>query len=208
MQRYKERYFPKAIPQTYPDAILLVASWESITPDANNDPVDFTSAVGNSMYSLFSSGLVDHTRANVVIVVTKSMSFWDQFDDFESDEEKNAQWNLEAEKRRTIIQGLQTKVFPNLAPWQVVFVENGGGTNMGASYDILPNGEVSHENLMKAIGSVIQHHRGQGPRDPAGMQNALSGTAPAEQPLTAILVDRPEEMPVSQYRAAVTVSLS
>ncbi|KAJ7235792.1 hypothetical protein C8J57DRAFT_1248171 [Mycena rebaudengoi] len=164
--------FPNTIPQTYPDVILLVASWESITPDANNDPVDFTSAVGNSMYNLFSSGLVDHTRANVVIVVTKSMSFRDQFDDFESDEEKNAQWNLEAEKTQDNHSSPSDESLPELGPMA-----------------------VSHENLLKAIGSVIQHHRGQGPQDPAGMQNALSGTAPAEQPVTEILVDRPEEMP-------------
>jgi hypothetical protein len=84
---YKDRCFPGTGPidssssshesrhQTYPNIILLVASWDSITTDAN-PPAHFISALGKSMYKLSCSGLVDHSRT------TKSMSFMNEFDDF------------------------------------------------------------------------------------------------------------------------------
>ncbi|KAJ7115296.1 hypothetical protein C8R44DRAFT_794396 [Mycena epipterygia] len=156
MRRYKQQYFPGGGRQTYPNVILLIASWPSITPDAHNEPHHFTSAVGKSMYNLYLSGLVDPDRTNVVLVVTKSMSSWDQFDDFKTTAEKNTQWNIEAARRIGIITDLQRKVFPKMGPWPTVFVENGGGSDMGADFPVLPNGELSHDNLFKAIQKVIQ----------------------------------------------------
>ncbi|KAJ7694029.1 hypothetical protein B0H14DRAFT_3044450 [Mycena olivaceomarginata] len=114
MRRYKEEYF-KGI---YPNVILLVASWDSITPDAHNDPPHFTSATGKTMYSLSLSNLVDNDRVNVVVVVTKCLSFWHQLDDFKSGRAKHKRWNIEAGRRMAIIAELQRKIFPNSAPWE------------------------------------------------------------------------------------------
>jgi hypothetical protein len=165
IRTYKERYFPdqangvvsgEVRPRTFPNVILLVASWDSITPDAHNEPHHFTSALGISMYKLASSGLVDHLRTNVVVVVTKSMSFWSEFDDFDDITEKNTHWNIEAGRRKGIITDIQRKVFPKMAPWRTVFVENGSSRDLHSKYPILPNGELSHQNLFEAIRSVIE----------------------------------------------------
>ncbi|KAJ7328887.1 hypothetical protein DFH08DRAFT_317356 [Mycena albidolilacea] len=178
MRAYKERYFPTGASQIYPNIILLVASWDSITQDAHNEPRHFTSAVGKSMYSLASSGLVDNDRANAVVVVTKSMSSWDQFDDFKSFQ-KNAQWNIQAARRKRIIIDLQRKVFPKLAPWLVIFIENGGGTDIRAEYATLPNGETSHKNLFDTIRAVIEKEGPKGTKDIAGIR-ALAVLAGAD----------------------------
>ncbi|KAJ7654760.1 hypothetical protein B0H17DRAFT_1214288 [Mycena rosella] len=203
---YKERCFPAATishgsspevrHQTYPNIILLVASWDSITEDAHNEPQHFTSAAGKSMHTLSLSGLVDHDRPNVVVVVTKSLSFWNEFDDFQSAAEKNTHWNIEAGRRRGIISDLQKKAFPKLAPWPTVFVENGGGTNMHTKFPILPNGELSHQNLFEAIRSVIEHSGPRGGSDLAGMHvlDVLTGAEPLNlaSPETKILVNKSE----------------
>ncbi|KAJ7654759.1 hypothetical protein B0H17DRAFT_1266588 [Mycena rosella] len=206
MRRYKQQYFPSGAYQTYPNVILLVASWDSITPDAHNEPHHFTSAAGKSMYTLSLSGLVDRDRANVVVVITKSLSSWDQFDDFESVAEKNTQWTIEAGRRRGIISELQQKVFPKLAPWPTVFVENGGGRDMRIKFPTLPSGELSHQNLFEAIRSVIEHSGPDGASDLAGMHalHVLTGAEPLDlrtQPETEILVSKSQD-PV------ITVSLS
>jgi hypothetical protein len=198
MHSYKQKYFHC----TYPNVILLVASWDSITPDAHNEARHFASAIGKSMYSLSSSNLVDPHRANVVVVVTKSMSSWDQFDDFESGEEKNTQWVREADRRRSIIIDIQRKVFPNLALWKIVFVENGGGTNMRAKYPKLPDGELSHQNLFEAIRSVVETAGPDGTYDLAGMHvlDFLAGSESldlAPPPETEILLRRSEAVMVS-----------
>ncbi|KAJ6496926.1 hypothetical protein DFH09DRAFT_1204758, partial [Mycena vulgaris] len=117
MSRYKEQYFRSG---TYPNIILLVAAWDSITPDAHNDPHHFTSAVGTTMHNLFSSGLVDERRPNVVIV----------FDGFDTTEEKDTQRKIAASIRRAVITDLQRKAFPGLPQWPIVFIENGGGLNL------------------------------------------------------------------------------
>ncbi|KAJ7255020.1 hypothetical protein B0H12DRAFT_1233277 [Mycena haematopus] len=179
MKTYRERYFPSEASdghssrghrQTYPNVILLVASWDSIIEDAHNQPREFTSAIGKSMYKLEYSGLVDHGRNNVVVVVTKSMSYLDEFADFAMEEDKNAQWKIGAERRRTIITNLQRKVFPDLALWQIVFVENGGGTDIRRKFPILPNGELSHQTLFTAIRAVIEIPGPDESHDLAGIQ--------------------------------------
>jgi hypothetical protein len=152
----RDRSFPPAVRhRTYPNVILLVAAWDSIKVDAHNEPKHFTSSVGKSMFNLMVSGLVDVVRTNVIVVVTKSMSYLDQFDDYESKEEKDTQWKIEAGRRRGIILELQRKTFPTSREWRVVFIENGGGSNMRAPYRTLPNGELSHQNLFEAICDVI-----------------------------------------------------
>jgi hypothetical protein len=193
---YKDRYFPDTEERhhTYPNIILLVASWKSITTDAHNPPADFTSALGKSMYNLSSSGLVDHARTNVVVVVTKSLSSSDEFDDYESIEEKNVQWMIEAARRRGIVADLQRKVFPRLAPWNTIFVENGGGTNVHAKYPKLPNGELSHQNLFDAIQGVFEAPGPHGSPDLTGMHalDVFTGDPPLSPgflPETKILVN-------------------
>ncbi|KAF7335075.1 Protein hedgehog [Mycena venus] len=205
MRRYREQYFPEntlSLPdhrrQTYPNVILLVAAWNSITPDAHNDPEHFTSALGKSMYNLQFSGLVDRERPNVLVVVTKSLSFWNQFVDCKGVEQMNAQWRLEADKRIAIIADLQRKVFPKLTLWRTVFVENGGGMDMRAEYSILPNGELSHQNLFEAIRDVIASPGQLAGFDPAGLHALcfLSGAEPfdlASKAETEILVQRSTE---------------
>ncbi|KAF8815993.1 hypothetical protein BYT27DRAFT_7238143 [Phlegmacium glaucopus] len=163
IHEYKRRFFtepePHLHPQTvhcstFPNVILLVAEWSSITADAHNEPERFTSALGTSMFNLNTTGLVDPDRTNVIVVITKSMSSWDQFDDFEPDK-KGIQWNIEAGKRISIILDLQRKVFRRSTQWRIVFIENGGGSKMDAPYKTLPNDELSHQNLFKAIYDVI-----------------------------------------------------
>jgi hypothetical protein len=217
---YKNRYFPEAQPdssphesqhQTYPNIILLVASWKSITTDAHNPPAEFTSALGQSMYKLSLSGLVDHARTNVVVVVTKSLSSSDEFDDYESIEEKNAQWRIEAGRRRGIIAELQRKVFPRLSPWSTVFVENGGGSDvMRSTYPELPNGELSHQNLFNAIREVLETPGPHGTPDLTGMHalDVLTGAEPlipASQPETEILVKSSEAAPVGRALSSIPV---
>ncbi|KAF8816001.1 hypothetical protein BYT27DRAFT_7185726 [Phlegmacium glaucopus] len=164
MRQYKKVYFPDPISHsqtspvinpTFPHVILLVATWDSITPDAHNDPAHFTSAVGKSISNLTNSGLVDLEYPNIIIVVTKSMSYWYQLDDYESEKEKSDQWSIEAGTRKTIILDLQRRAFPKSTPWPVVFIENGGGSKMDAPHPILPDGQLSHQNLVDAISNVI-----------------------------------------------------
>jgi hypothetical protein len=214
---YKEHYFPNSKPtgnslpevcrQTYPNVILLVASWRTITPDAHNGPTTFTSALGKSMYSLSCSDLVDRDRTNVIVVITKSMSSWYEFDDYHTAEEKHKQWKIEAGRRKGIITELQRKVFPGASPWQIVFVENGGGTKMREKYPILPNGELSHQNLFEAIRRVIEEPGLNGTYDMAGMYalDALTGAEPLDasgQATTEILVDKSDTGGVNASRSS------
>ncbi|KAK7017747.1 hypothetical protein R3P38DRAFT_2784689 [Favolaschia claudopus] len=114
MAVYKDQYFSHSKTttgsETYPNVILLVVAWDSIREDAQNSPNQFTSAAGRSMHSLFLSGLVDPIRPNVVVVVTKSMSFWHDFDDIGEADAQRAEWMVEADTRKDIIRGLQRKV--------------------------------------------------------------------------------------------------
>ncbi|KAJ6551246.1 hypothetical protein B0H19DRAFT_165083 [Mycena capillaripes] len=178
---YKTRYFPDLQQRTtYPNVILLVASWDSITEDAHNHPDHFTSAAGKSMQSLSLSGLVDPTRSNVVVVITKSMSSWDAFDDIPGLEAQRDGWIVEAEIRKGIIIDLQREVFPRLTPWEVVFVENGAENDMRAPYPVLPNRELSHQNLFDAICRLILQPGPHGKDDFAGM-HALDVLTGAER---------------------------
>ncbi|KAJ6488915.1 hypothetical protein C8R45DRAFT_1143154 [Mycena sanguinolenta] len=193
MDLYKTRYFPDLEQRTtYPNVVLLVASWDSITEDAHNHPNHFTSAAGKSMQSLSLSGLVDPTRSNVVVVITKSMSSWDQFDDIPGLEAQRDEWIVEAEIRKGIIIDLQRKVFPRLTPWEVVFVENGVENDMRAPYPVLPNRELSHQNLFDAICRLILQPGPHGKDDFAGMHalDVLTGAKRLNEAQSKILVSR------------------
>jgi hypothetical protein len=137
--------------RTYPNAVLLVASWGSIKEDAHNEPQHFTSAIGKTMLNLKVSKLVDPERTNVIVVITKSLSSWQDYDDYDDDDEKGEYWNDDARKKTRIIGALQQKVFPASWPWRVVFIENGGGKAVLQKHRTLPNGELSHQNLFEAI---------------------------------------------------------
>ena len=135
----------------YPNVILLVASWDSIREDAHNQPEHFTSAIGKTILNLKVSKLVDLERTNVIVVITKSLSSWQDYDDYDDDDEKGEYWNDDARKKTRIIGALQQKVFPASWPWRVVFIENGGGKAVLQKHRTLPNGELSHQNLFEAI---------------------------------------------------------
>jgi hypothetical protein len=112
---YKFKHFS----DIYPNAILLVVAWESIKLDAHREPDQFTSAIGKTIYTLYRSNLVDDERANIVVVVTNSMSSFHLFDDDKTTNEKNLQWRIEVGRRRGIITDLQQKLFPR---WEIVFI--------------------------------------------------------------------------------------
>ncbi|KAJ7220961.1 hypothetical protein C8J57DRAFT_1393443, partial [Mycena rebaudengoi] len=173
---YKRKYFP----DIYPNVILLVAAWDSVTPDAHNKPDHFTSAIGKTIYALYCSNLVDDERANIVVVVTKSKSSFHQFDDYKTPNEKNAQWQIEEGRRRGIITDLQRKLFPKSSPWEIVFIENGGGKDMSAKFPVLPDGQLSHQNLYDAIQNIIKCPSADGSLDLVGIQalQVLTGAAP------------------------------
>ncbi|KAJ7267832.1 hypothetical protein C8J57DRAFT_1325934 [Mycena rebaudengoi] len=166
---YKRKHFP----DIYPNVILLVAAWETITSDAHNKPEHFTSAIGKTIYALYCSNLVDGERANIVVVVTKSMSSFHQ--------------------RRGIITDLQRKLVPKSSPWEIVFIENGGGKDMNAKFPVLPDGQLSHQNLYDAIQNIIKCPSADGSLDLVGIQalQVLTGAAQlapsAEHP--EVLVD-------------------
>ncbi|KAJ7714229.1 hypothetical protein B0H14DRAFT_3635394 [Mycena olivaceomarginata] len=194
---YQERYFSEnaRLPwRRYPNIILLVTSWDTITVDAYNTPECFTSPIGQSMFKLSHAGLVDLRRTNVIVVVTKSMSFMSEFDDYKTPHEKHEQWNIGAGIRKGIITDLQRKVFPKSIPWPIVLIENGGGQHAHHQYPTLPNGELSHQNLFDAIRSVMEQKGPEGAGDLAGVQalRLLTGAEPFGalcQPQTQILVD-------------------
>ncbi|KAJ7348407.1 hypothetical protein DFH08DRAFT_1000220 [Mycena albidolilacea] len=192
MHRYKEKYFQKI----FPNIILLVASWDSITLDAHNKVSHFTSAIGRSMFNLFLSGLVDRVRTNVLVVITKCLSSWDQFDDFETRKEKDAQWRLEAGRRKGIIIDLQRKIFPQLSPWGIVFIENGGGRDMSAPFPTLPDGKLSHQNLFQAISDIMERSTDRC-RDLVGIQalEVLTGKEPLRLSSTPEVENLVEQSP-------------
>jgi hypothetical protein len=174
--RYKVNHFTNI----YPNVIVLVAAWESITPDAHNEPAHFTSALGKTIYALHRSNLVDEKRANIVVVVTKSLSSFHQFDDYKTVKEKHAQWRIEEGRRRGIITDLQRKMFPRSSAWEIVFVENGGGKDMTAKLPVLPDGHLSHQNLYDAICNIIKRPSSDGGLDLVGIQalQVLTGAGP------------------------------
>ncbi|KAK7040487.1 protein hedgehog [Favolaschia claudopus] len=167
LRAYKIKHFA----DIYPNVILLVAAWDSVTPDAHNEPSHFTSAIGKTIYALYRSDLVDEQRANIVVVVTQVLSSFHQFDDYKTDKEKHAQWRIEEGRRKGIITDLQRKMFPR---------------DMTAKYPVLPDGLLSHQNLYEAICATIQRPSSDGSRD-----LVLTGAEPLSsiaQTSTTILV--------------------
>ncbi|KAK7017746.1 protein hedgehog [Favolaschia claudopus] len=180
IRRYAEHQVLSNKVRIYPNIILVVVAWDSITPDAMNSPEHFTSAAGKSMYALSNSGLVDPERPNVIVVVTKSLS---QLADLRKSKHSNdLQWRMDAQKRMTVLADIQRKVFPRLHPWQIVFIENGGGNSIPYSYPTLPNGELSHQNLLDAIRKLVEFSGPRGTRDTAGIKalDYLIGAVPWE----------------------------
>lgn len=157
MRDYGNKYYP-TVPRvftndrgkTYPNLIVLVASWDSVKRD-DNEPAEFTSSIGRTMYYLSHAGLYDDQYQNVVVVVTKALTFWSDYDELDSEIEKNQQWKRDADGKAQIINNLRSKMFPSSKTWRVVFVENGGGKKISQTHRMLPNGEQSHQNLFDAI---------------------------------------------------------
>ncbi|KAJ7697989.1 hypothetical protein B0H14DRAFT_3037834, partial [Mycena olivaceomarginata] len=174
--RYKVNHFTNI----YPNVIVLVAAWESITPDAHNEPAHFTSALGKTIYALYRSNLVDEERANIVVVVTKALSSFHQFDNYKMMKEKRAYWRVEEGRRRGIITDLQRKMFARSSAWEIVFVENGGGKDMTAKFPVLPDGLLSHQNLYYSICNIIKRPSSDGSLDLVGIQalQVLTGAGP------------------------------
>ncbi|KAJ7440317.1 hypothetical protein B0H11DRAFT_2099889 [Mycena galericulata] len=190
LHTYKLKHFK----DIYPNVILLVAAWESIMPDAHKEPAQFGTAIGKTVHTLYRSNLVDDQRANIAVVVTKSMSSLHQFDDYKTTKEKHAQWRIEEGRRRGIITDLQRKMFPRSSPWEIVFIENGGGKDMSAKFPVLPDGQLSHQNLYDAIHSIIKRPSSDGSLDLVGIQalQVLIGAAPLGSSAgtqTEVLVD-------------------
>ncbi|KAJ7890841.1 hypothetical protein B0H14DRAFT_3126470 [Mycena olivaceomarginata] len=180
MHRYKEKYFQKI----FPNIILLVASLSH-----------FTFVIGRSIFTLFLSGLVDRDRTNVLVVITKSLSSWDQFDDFETRKEKDAQWRLEAGRRKGIIIDLQRKIFPPIIAMGN-FIENGGGRDMSAPFPTLPDGKLSHQNLFQAISDIMERSTDRC-RDLVGIQalEVLTGKEPLRLSSTPEVENLVEQSP-------------
>src|SRR6202042_61079 len=77
VQNYSKTYYPEVScasisdyghdvrGKTYPNVIFLVASWDSIKED-DNDPHDFTSSIGKTIYHLQRSGLHDDRHQNII----------------------------------------------------------------------------------------------------------------------------------------------
>ncbi|KAJ7785038.1 hypothetical protein DFH07DRAFT_975462 [Mycena maculata] len=211
LRTYKLKHFK----DIYPNVILLIAAWESITPDAHKEPAHFESAIGKTIYALYRSNLVDDQHTNIVVVVTKSIdSFFGQFGDTQTTKEKNAQWRIEEGRRRGIITDLQRKMFPRSSPWEIVFIENGGGKDMRAKFPVLPDGQLSHQNLYDAIHNIIKRPSSDGSLDLVGIQalQVLTGAAPlgsSAEVQAKVLVDaskqemaKPEEITANPLPAS------
>lgn len=153
MDQYAKTYFSNSdlspLSPTFPHVILVVASWGSIIRDAHNEPKRFTSALGRSIRNLKTSGLVDLEYPNIIVVVTKSLSYRENL--YETEGENNAQWKIEAGERKGVILELQRRAFPRSTPWPIVFIENRCAKKLDAPFPRLPNGELSHHNLFNTI---------------------------------------------------------
>jgi hypothetical protein len=176
MRRYKDKYFK----DIYPNVILLVAEWDSIRQEAGEKPTNFTSIIGKTIYNLYLSNLVDDQRANVVVAVTKSLSHLDQYRDSKAPEKKHDQWRIDADSRRDIITGLQKKISNSSPPWEIVFIENGGGKERptNSSFPFSPDGLLDYQNLYKAIRNIVERQGSDGSRDLFGTQALHALTDP------------------------------
>ncbi|KAK7001475.1 hypothetical protein R3P38DRAFT_3217058 [Favolaschia claudopus] len=179
LHKYAERQTLPGQVRIYPNIILVVVAWDTITPDAMNSPEHFTSAAGKAIYALSNSRLVDPNRGNVILVVTKSIPQISNLSKAKG-EEYDRQWKIESQKRMNLLMEIQRAVFPGLAPWQIVFIENGGGNSVPYPYPFLPNGELSHQNLWDAIRKLVESPGPRGTRDLAGMKalEFLTGAVP------------------------------
>ncbi|KAF7366109.1 hypothetical protein MVEN_00487700 [Mycena venus] len=83
-------------------------------------------------------------------------------------------------RRRGIITDLQRKMFPKSSPWEIVFIENGGGSDMSAKLPVLPDGLLSHQNLYDAICNIVKRPSSDGSLDLVGIQSlqVLTGAGP------------------------------
>jgi hypothetical protein len=202
LHTYKLRHFA----DIYPNVILLVVAWDSIELDsqAYNGPAHFKTAIGKTIYALHRSDLVDEKRANIVVVVTKSLSSFHQFDDYKTMKEKHAQWRIEEGRRRGIITDLQRRMFPRSSSWEIVFIENGGGKDTSAKFPVLPDGLLSHQNLYDAICNIIKRPSSDGSLDLVGIQalQVLTGAGPLgslARVQTEVLVGASKEIFVSTF---------
>jgi hypothetical protein len=148
---------------------------------------------------------VDDQRSNVVVVVTKSLSSLHEFDDYETTNEKYAQWRIEEGRRRGIITDLQRKMFARSSPWEIVFIENDGGSNMNEKLRVLPDGLLSHQNLYDAICNIIKRPSSDGSLDLVGIQalQVLTGAGPlssfAEARTEVLVGASQQELVVSRF---------
>jgi hypothetical protein len=202
LHTYKLRHFA----DIYPNVILLVVAWDSIKldPQAHNGPAHFTTAIGKTIYDLHRANLVDEKRANIVVVVTKSLSSLSQSYDHKPTKEKRGEWRTEEGRRRGIITDLQRRMFPRSSPWEIVFIENGGGKDMSAKLPVLPDGLLSHQNLYDAICNIIKRPSSDGSLDLVGIQalQVLTGAGPLgslSEARTEVLVAS-KDIPVSTCR--------
>jgi hypothetical protein len=189
--------------KTYPNAILLVASWDSVKRDAES------SSIGTTVQYLAHSGLIDHQHQNVIVVVTKALTFWSDYDDFDSEEERGKQWQRDADEKSRIINDLRSKTFSFSSTWPVVFVENGGGKKILQRHRRLPNGELSHQNLFEAIASIVTQAQDlvgiQALRFVTGADSIISRLEPTPREILCQCGDR--EGPTGKERAVVVSSI-
>ena len=123
---------PSFRPRSYPNAILVVATWNSVRQDAQNDVNEFTSQVGRSLCTLFSSGLYDKERPNVIVVITHALLGYDTDCHDMPKEEADLQWREDALAKTSIIQDIAVKIFGPGNTVPVTFVENGMSSNSKA----------------------------------------------------------------------------
>jgi len=187
LDRYAHNHFPTLdeSQQTYPNVILIVASWDSVKEDH-----DYPPSIDKTIQYLSRSRLVDNKRGNVVVVVTKSLSFWNDYEDASSQKKKEIYWREDAEKKKSIINGLRSKAFAGSdSEWPVVFVENGGGTSVNPRR--LPNEESYSQNLFNAIQTLVFPARPDEPHDLVGaaaLQYLTGVLQPSGDPSRQILI--------------------
>ena len=213
---YDRKYYPDMSPtdlarvstsahfrgKTYPNAILLVTSWDSVRRDAES------SSIGTTMQYLAGSGLIDHQHPNVVVVVTKALTFWSDYDDFDEDQ-KGKQWQRDAHEKSTIINDLRSNTFSSSTTWPVIFVENGGGKKILRRHRTLPNGELSHQNLFEAIARIVTQAKDlvgiQALRFVTGADSVVSQLQPTPREVLCQCGDG--GVPSGKERAVMVVSL-
>jgi hypothetical protein len=135
---------------------MLVTTWKSIQRDAENEPHEFQSPIGRTIWTLLQSGLYDAYRPNVIVVVTCALTTYESdYEDLEDEEERHEAWRRDAAKKKRFIYDICDRALPGCEPWPVVFVENGSGRKGLAEFKTLPNGEQSHLNLFDAMRSIF-----------------------------------------------------